>query len=182
MASPISLKSLVHAIASAVTSAQSDIEKSQLRQLASYFDEQRRPKMMKFRLPQGAVGGARTSDDAPDGHLVAAPLLTLVPQAQLRIKQVDIDFEVELGELSDPIEEDNVSTLDGFTSNYRVLKVDHAPSLFSRRKPARVQIKVEAVEPIEGTARLIGELNKLVGALIDEPAPAPGAVKPPEEP
>ena len=160
MAGPISLKALVHAITSAVASAQAEIERSQIVSLGSFFNEDLTPKLMRMKLPSLKRGD--------DGKLVihGVPLITLTTPSQLRIKEAVFRFEVELGDLSDR-EQTSHTAFDDFVGGFRVIDIDPAPRLFGgRRRPpriARVVVKVEATEQTEGLARVIGHLNKLHG-------------------
>lgn len=178
MAGQISLKALVYAITGAVSAAQAEVERAQLLNLGRYFDDKRRPMMMKMRLPTLAAPRQPSSADqdppaaGAEGQLIGVPLLTLVPQSQLRIKEVEFRFEVDLGDVSDKVEDPQPAVVDDMTGSYRVLTVDHGTRLLGRRRPAKVVVKVEAAEPIEGVARLVNELNKYIGVpLPEEPAP-----------
>lgn len=167
MADPISLKALVHAIVSAVGEAQYQVERAQVTNLSRFFDENQRPKLMTMRLPS-------SNPKAPPGEeqLFGVPLLTLAPQTQLRIAQARFEFEVDLGELGDVEALSSGSVIDGFEAHTQVLGVNHAPRLLGpRRRPAQVTIKLEAVDHVEGVARVLGELNKMHGELAKVAAP-----------
>lgn len=96
MSSRIALKDLIEALAGAVIEAQDRIEQHQIANLGSYFDENNRPKSVLLRLPSLQPGAQEGSED-----LYRAPLLPLVATNMLRIKDVEISFDVDLGALSD---------------------------------------------------------------------------------
>ncbi len=165
----VSLKSLVEAMASAVAAAQAELSRSQIIDLGRYFEkDSNAPRLMKLQLPSLKPGD--------NGKLVTygVPLLTLNSPAQLRIKTVDFEFEVDLGDLGEP-ESADVTVAEDFGSNFRRLAINPQPSLLGRRNSTRVTLTVEAVEQSEGLARLIGELNKMHGpidpATPGDPAP-----------
>ena len=156
----MSLKALVHAITGAVASAQAEVERSQIVGLGSFFNEDLTPKLMRIRLPSMKPG----DNGKPIVH--AVPLITLMAPSQLRIKEAEFRFKVELGDLSDRNEVQQ-TTHEDFNSGYRVLSIDPAPRLLGGRsgksRIADVVIKVESAEQTEGLARLIGHLNNLHG-------------------
>lgn len=163
MAGPISLKALVHAITSAVSEAQYEVERAQVTNLSRFFDENARPRMMRMRLPSSRPRAAPGEE-----QVYGVPLLTLAPQSQLRITEAKFSFDVDLGDLSEPEGFDSGGMMDGFEAHTRILSVANAPRLLGgRRKPAKVIIKVEAVEQVEGVARIINELNKIHGEMAD---------------
>src|SRR5262245_53174378 len=96
MATFLSFASLVEAIARSVAQAQDEVERHQVRNLLDYFDKDGRPRGIEFRVP------SRRSDAKPgDEDFYSVPLLALVSINVLKIKDVDIRFSVDLGELTE---------------------------------------------------------------------------------
>ena len=158
VANVISLKALVQAITSAISAAQSEVDRQQVTTLSEYFDDNLRPRVMRMRLP------SLRPDDNGAEIIHAVPVLTLVSPSQLRIKEVEFQFRVAMGDISAHRDIDGHPTLDDFNSSFRVLSIDPAPGVFGRRRPtAKVSVKVESCDQSEGLARMIGELNKYHG-------------------
>ena len=91
----VPLPALVDAIAGAVVDAQDQIQRAQVASLASFFDREGRPAVLTLRLPS-----LRPDARAGEEDLYVAPLLGLVPHSVLRIRQAEVSFEVQLGDLS----------------------------------------------------------------------------------
>ncbi len=90
------MQELIQAIAGAVAEAQDKVQRFQISTVLRYFDEFNRPVSVDVRLPS-------MSHDAEPGEerLVHVPLLSLVGPQLLKIKDVDVEFEVGLGSLTD---------------------------------------------------------------------------------
>src|SRR4051794_7593816 len=95
MADFVPLQDLIHAIASAVTEAQQEVEKAQVANLLTYLDRENRPLNLQLRVPSIRPEAGPAEED-----YYQAPLLTLVPHSGLRIKQVEISFDIVLGRLA----------------------------------------------------------------------------------
>ena len=96
MSSRVDLKELIEALAGAVIDAQDRIEQHQIAKLGQYFDEDNRPRTVVMRLPSMQPDAEPGTED-----LYRAPLLGLVPANALKIKDVEMRFDVDLGALSD---------------------------------------------------------------------------------
>ena len=107
--------------------------------LKNYFDEDGKPHFFTLKLPSNDEDGSHTVD-------VDVPLLTLAHSTHLNIKELEIEFEVELGHFED-IEDDEISA-----------KV----SSVNGKKMAKITLKLDAADPPEGIARIRQELIKIL--------------------
>ena len=107
--------------------------------LKNYFDDDGKPHFFTLKLPSNDEDGSHTVD-------VDVPLLTLAHSTHLNIKELDIEFEVELGHFED-IEDDEISA-----------KV----SSVNGKKMAKIKLKLESMCPPEGIARIRQELTKIL--------------------
>jgi hypothetical protein len=162
-----SLDGLIEAMAGAVVDAQTRIEQAQVAHLADYFDEDNRPKSVVIRMPSMQAGAS-----ADDEDLYRAPLLPLVPTTALRIRDVEICFDAEIGAFfaAETADGDSVSEIDqgrwAFLSRGRKGSVALDTSAGHRaRDTGKVQVKlrVEGVEPTDGVARLTNHLAMTQG-------------------
>ena len=92
-----------------------------------------------LKLPSNDEDGSHTVD-------VDVPLLTLAHSTHLNIKELEIEFEVELGHFED-IEDDEISA-----------KV----SSVNGKRMATIKLKLDAAQPPEGIARIRQELIKIL--------------------
>jgi hypothetical protein len=163
------LEGLIEAMAGAVVEAQARIEQAQVARLGDYFDEDNRPKSVVIRMPSMQPG----SEDG-DEDLYRAPILPLVPSTSLRIKEVEIRFDAELGAFidGDVREDDGDGAPDPGRSRWaflsKVRKRSVALDTTARRSDGgigKVQVKlcVEGVEPSDGVARLANHLAMTQG-------------------
>ncbi len=97
MAKPIGLHELITAVAGAVVEAQDQVELHQAEILGRYFDDKGRPKCLPLLLPSTASGSSET-----EGTPVALPFIAAFGANLLRITEVAIEFQVELGDLTVP--------------------------------------------------------------------------------
>ena len=93
MSSRVDLKELIEALAGAVIDAQDRIEQHQIAKLGQYFDEDNRPRTVVMRLPSMQPDAEPGTED-----LYRAPLLGLVPANALKIKDVEMRFDVDTKE------------------------------------------------------------------------------------
>lgn len=164
MASNIPLNDLIEALAGAVIEAQDHIEQHQITNLLGYFDSQNRPKSMVIRLPSIHPQAEEGSED-----FYRAPLLPLVSTNLLKIKDVEITFDVDLGQLTEEPAGQvvNVGTEDGPLESEAPRKnifVDIAGGL-TKKKGGNIHVvlRVEGSEPTDGSARLINHLAQTQG-------------------
>lgn len=175
MASLLSFASLVEAIARSVAQAQDEVEKHQVRNLLDYFDKDQRPRGIEFRVP------SRRSDAMPgDEDFYSVPLLALVSVNVLKIKDVEIKFSVDMGELTEerdaaadanapagvvpkpsPDEPDLGDGVAGVASPMKTLNVSTATGPGGGK--VRVALRVEGSNPSEGAARLLDYLAQIQG-------------------
>ncbi|MBV6849282.1 DUF2589 domain-containing protein [Xanthomonas euvesicatoria] len=165
----ISLNDLIEALAGAVIDAQDRIEQHQMANLGAFFDEDNRPRSVLIRLPSQHPEAGENDED-----LYRAPLLPLVSSNVLRIKDVEISFDAQLGELSE-LDEAGVpdalavpSVVEDWHPKPRALPGQIGIDLGSNAKNARnsavhVVLRVEGSEPTEGVARLINRLAQSQG-------------------
>jgi hypothetical protein len=169
MADFVPLQALVHSIASAVTDAQQEVEKAHIANLVSYLDREYRPLTLQLRVPSIRPEAAPGEEDA-----YQAPLLALVPHSMLRIKQVEISFDIELGGLADtasapktksdaPAAAKAVDVLSAQLT--RNLNVNPAVSATVKQQGtlAHVVVTIESVDQPDGVSRLVMDLTKTQG-------------------
>jgi len=169
MADFVPLQALVHAIASAVTDAQQEVAKTHVANLATYLDREHRPLTLQLRVPSIRPEAAPGEEDT-----YQAPLLALVPQSMLRIKQVEISFDIELGDLADPASAPKTASGAPATAKAadvlsvqltRNLNVNPAVSATVKQQgtTAHVVVIIESVDQPDGVARLVMDLTKTQG-------------------
>jgi hypothetical protein len=151
MASNIPLDDLIEALAGAVIDAQVSIERRQLLNLRRYFDEDWRPKTLQVRVPSMRPDAEPGEDD-----LYRAPLLPLMPPNPLRIKDVEITFDADLGQLHE-------SDAPAGAGKGKSISVDTAAT--GKVGSVHVVLRVEGVEPTEGESRLLNHLAQTQGVV-----------------
>ncbi|QNH13151.1 hypothetical protein HEP73_01953 [Xanthomonas sp. GW] len=184
MAGQTALNDLIEALAGAVIEAQDRIEQHQMANLGDYFDEFHRPKSVIIRLPSQHPQAGEDDED-----YYRAPLLPLVSTNVLRIKDVEISFDAQLGDMG------GLQSSEGFfapppdpaapqgawqakrTAAKSSVRVDTSASAKSQRQSAvHVVLRVEGTEPTDGAARLMNHLAQTQGVfktvMADRPAAA----------
>lgn len=170
MANPLTLKDLLEALAGAVIGAQDRIEQHQLANLGAYFDEDNRPRSILMRLPSMTPGAEEGDED-----FYRAPLLALVPTNPLHIREVEIDFDVQLGEIG---EEDGVpdqasaagaddqgrAAWQG-TEPRKTVQIDTRSRLGQQDAAIHVKVKVQSAETTSGLAKLTNQLTQTQGVV-----------------
>jgi hypothetical protein len=162
------LPGLIEAMASAVIDAQERIEKRQLSYLGDYFDDDNRPKSIVIRMPS-----MHPDASADDEDLYRAPLLPLVSTNFLRVKDVEISFDADLGNLveeehDEPSETTSVKKPRPWGRRREgkspVVQVDTSiKSGKSKSGAVHVVLRVEGTDPSEGAARLMNHLAQTQG-------------------
>jgi hypothetical protein len=178
MADFVALKDLVHAIAGAVIEAQQEIEKAQVTNLTSYLDRERRPLIVQMRVPSIRPEAAPGEED-----IYQAPLLALTSHNSLRIKQVEVSFDIELGDLKEAAGKPASGKAEPKTDEIiaaqvkRELSVNPAVSATVKQQgtSARVVLTIEGVATPEGVSRIVTDLTRTQG--ISGPAVRPAATK-----
>jgi hypothetical protein len=172
MAERTTLRALVQGMAGAIISAQQEIERQQILNLGAFFDKALRPLLMSLRVPS-----LRHDAKPGDEEILDVPLLTVVPHSPLRISEVQIDFDVELGGvetsgiLDTPESVQSMLNQEGTAAPPKIRRImaDAFNGSSSAKGPkAHVTLKVREAEIPEGLARLLTELNKMHGS---RPAP-----------
>jgi hypothetical protein len=165
MAAAVSLHDIIEAMASAVVEAQNRIEKHQIASLARFFDADNKPLSVDLQLPNmSPVAGKEETH-----RTVTVPLVAMVHANQLKIKDLEISFDVELGEFSIPIDETDSSAVDdggadqlwrGETARKGVGAKAGSASASEKGGVARITLKIEGHDPPEGVSRLIHHMIK----------------------
>lgn len=165
MANFVALQDLVHSIASAVAEAQQEVEKAQIANLVSYLDSERRPLTLQLRVPS-----IRPEAQPGEEDYYQAPLMALVARNPLRIKQVEVSFDIELGDLAEsasvPGAAAGVKSADVIATQVkRDLNVNPAVSATVKQQgtSAHVVLTIEAVESPEGVSRVVTDMTKTQG-------------------
>lgn len=165
MAAQTSLNSLIEAIAGAVVDAQDRIEQHQMSHLSDFFDENNRPKSVVIRMPSLHPQAGEDDED-----LYRAPILPLVSMNVLRIKDVEITFDADLGPLvdGDPPEEEPHGEAPAWKGKPPAarphLRVDPNGGGNGRNGGSvHVVLRVEGTEPTDGAARLMNHLSQTQG-------------------
>ncbi|SEN42533.1 Protein of unknown function [Luteibacter sp. UNCMF331Sha3.1] len=168
MATQTSLNDLIEALAGAVVDAQDRIEQHQVAQLSQYFDEDNRPKSVVIRMPS-----MHPAAQPGDEDFYRAPILPLVSTNLLRIKDVEIQFDADLGSLVDrSAAEGAPADAPQPTRDWRAhpaapkprMQIDTTFGATGKRAGAvHVVLRVEACEPTEGAARLMNHLTQVQG-------------------
>ena len=99
-----------------------------------YFDKDGHPNLVTLNLP------THDGESVP----VDVPLITLTHGNHLNIKELEIDFEVELGHLEE-VDNDDISA---------------AVTSVNGKRMAKVKIKLDSEHPPEGIARIRQEMIK----------------------
>lgn len=169
MAQPLTLKDLLEALSGAVIGAQDRIEQHQLSNLSGYFDEDNRPHSVLVRVPSLRPGAKDGEED-----YYRAPLLALVPANPLQIREVDIEFDVELGELG---EESDDAPADAANENAaastpwrggsprKTVQIDAHSARGKSAGSVHMKVKVQSTETSSGMAKLTNQLAQTQGVV-----------------
>jgi hypothetical protein len=166
MATNTSLNDLIEAIAGAVIDAQDRIEQHQIAHLSDYFDDDNRPKSVVIRMPS-----LHPNAGADDEDLYRAPILPLVSTNVLRIKDVEIRFDADLGPLVEQPPAADSPAASAPQQRWRVkqppskpfVQVDTTVNANHRSGSVHVVLRVEGSEPTDGAARLMNHLAQTQG-------------------
>ena len=186
MAILTSLEDMVRAIAGSIMNAQHMVEKAQLANIATFFDDAHRPTTIDVALP--AIHSTAPVDAS---QLYRVPVLSLVPHGSLVIGEAEIDLDVEIG----PFEhQDRPNVHEGIIGQLgraapaeqkAGLLVNPAAGGLANRSgnAAHIKLKLVAVEKSEGLARLLNDVVVTQGAVavfapaapVPAPPPSPAA-------
>jgi hypothetical protein len=168
VAGSVSLHDLIEGIANAIIQAQDRIERHQISNLSRYFDKDDRPVSVHLRLPNPSLQAAEGEEDV----VFRVPLLALVHSNLLKIKDVEINFQVDLGDFTvaeppataaAPEQQSPVVVEKAWKAAepQKALQVDMRSSVVrDRGATANIVLKVEGRDPTEGMSRLINQLLK----------------------
>jgi len=161
MAILTSLEDMVRAIAGSIMNAQHMVEKAQLANIATFFDDAHRPTTIDVELP------AIHSTAPPDAnHLYRVPVLSLVPHGSLVIGEAEIDLDIELG----PFEaQERTNVHEGIIGQLgRAAPAEQKAGLLvnpvagglaaKNGNAAHIKLKLVAVDKSEGLARLLNDV------------------------
>jgi hypothetical protein len=167
MAHPLTLKDLLEALAGAVIGAQDRIEQHQLANLGAYFDEDNRPRSILMRLPSMTPGAEEGDED-----FYRAPLLALVPTNPLHIREVEIDFDVQLGEIGEEVDEEaepskGADEHAAWSGNEprKTVQIDTRSRMGQHDAAIHVKVKVQSAETTSGLAKLTNQLTQTQGVV-----------------
>ena len=167
MAAQVSLNALIEALANAVIEAQDRIEQHQISNIRRYFDRDNRPVSVFVRMPS-LHPNAKVGDETQPGDdmLLRVPLLALVSSNPLRIKDVEISFDADIGEISEVAAAEKPADQQkdwDSAAAAKAVQVDvRSGFLWPGRKTAHIVMRVEGAEPTEGMSRLMQHLLKLI--------------------
>lgn len=161
-----SLEDIVRAIAGSVMNAQHLIEKAQLANITSFFDNQHRPSVLELELP------AIHSTAEPDAnYLYQVPLLSLVAHSSLIIGEAEIDMDVELGDFVEQERTGVHETLIGQMGRAApaakkaglLVNPGNGGLAAKNGNAVHIKLKLVATEKSEGLARLVNDVVKAQG-------------------
>lgn len=164
MANPLTLKDLLEALSGAVIGAQDRMEQHQLANLAGYFDEDNRPRSILVRLPSMTPGAEEGEED-----FYRAPLLALVPVNPLQIREVEIDFDVQFGQIGDEPSDQAAAHTDEAGRNWssaeprKSVQIDTRARMGQQDGAVHVRVKVQSTETSAGLAKLANQLSQTQG-------------------
>lgn len=154
MSSSIPLKDLIESLAGAVIEAQDKVEQHQLESLAKFFDRDKRPKSMVMRVPSIRPDAGENEYD-----LYRAPLLPLVSMNQLKIKDVQISFDADIGQMIGGETDEN-----GKQESDKTVTINFSGNKSEKSSGSiKISMKVEGSEPTDGAARLMNHLSQTQG-------------------
>jgi len=131
---------LVKSLYRSTMMAQQKVEELHIKNFVTrYFDEDGKPNFVSLDLPTNDNDGTTSAS-------VDVPLLTLAHSNYLNIKELEMEFEVELGHFED-VEDDNISA--------KVSCVDG-------KNMAKVKLSFNSEPPPEGISKIRDELNKVL--------------------
>jgi hypothetical protein len=131
---------LVKSLYRSTMMAQQKVEELHIKNFVTrYFDKDGKPNFVSIDLPTN-------DNDGTTSVSVDVPLLTLAHSNYLNIKELEMEFEVELGHFED-VEDDNISA-----------KV----SCIGGKNVAKVRLSFVSDVPPEGISKIRDELNKVL--------------------
>jgi hypothetical protein len=167
MAMLTSLEDMIRAIAGSIMNAQHMVEKAQVANIASFFNDDLQPSTIDLNLP------SMHSQAAPgSSYVYKLPLLSLVPHSSLIISEAEIELDVELGAFQEQDEEPLNSNVKEQSGN--AAPTEKKPGLMinpvtgklagKNGNAVHIKLKLAASEKSEGLARLINDVVITQGA------------------
>jgi hypothetical protein len=166
MAILTSLEDMVRAIAGSVMNAQHMVEKAQLANIASFFDDRKQPTVMELELP--AIHSTAAADT---NYLYRVPLISLVPHSSLVIGEAEIELDVELGDFE---EQERTGAHDALIDQLGraapaerkaalMVNLAHGGLAAKNGNAVHIKLKLIANDKSEGLARLVDDVVKAQG-------------------
>jgi len=135
-----SFDELIRALYNSVSFAQRRVETEHMAHvMRTYFDEDGTPKCYRIKLPTNEGGEAETD----------IPLLTLAPSQHLSISELEMEFDVDIGEFSN-------DEANGEKVSARIGSENH------HKNKANIKLKFKGSAPPEGIARVNDQLIKVL--------------------
>lgn len=152
MSGTLNFRDFIQAMASSVIETQNRIEKYQLINIfRTYFDTDSRPKCIELNVPSMRPGAAPDEEEK-----YRVPWLPLVPPNTLKVKDVEMSFDVELAGILEQPENNKRKPVDTISVNLGGGSKDSASRL-------HVTLRVESAEPSDGAMRLMNHLSQTQG-------------------
>jgi hypothetical protein len=166
MAVLTSLEDMVRAIAGSVMNAQHMVEKAQLANIASFFDDRHQPTVIDLELPAIHSGA-----EAEAFYQYRVPVISLVPHSSLIIGEAEIELDVELGAFED---HERGGVHEGIMDQLgRAAPADKKAGLMvnagngglasKNGNAVHIKLKLVATDKSEGLARLVNDVVKAQG-------------------
>lgn len=163
MAILTSLEDMVRAIAGSIMNAQHMVEKAQLANIASFFDDRNQPTVIDLELP-----AIHSTAEPGSYYQYQVPVLSLVPHSSLVIGEAEIELDVELGHYT---EEERTGVHDDIVDQMgRAAPADKKATLMvnpgngglaaRNGNGLHIKLKLVSTEKSEGLARLVDDVVK----------------------
>lgn len=161
MAILTSLEDMIRAIAGSIMNAQHMVEKAQVANIASFFNDEHEPSTIDLALP-----ATHSSASQGSTYQYRLPLLSLVPHSSLIISEAEIELDVELGAFEEHDRERvNESMME---QTGRAAPAEKKAGLMinpmgggsaaKKGNAVHIKLKLAATEKSEGLARLINDV------------------------
>lgn len=176
MAIMTSLEDMVRAIAGSIMDAQHMVEKAQITNIASFFDDSHKPTSIDIQVP--AIHSTAEEDAH---HIYRVPVLSLVPHSSLIIGDAEVDLDVEIGGFE---QQERSNVHDGIMDQLGRAKPHEKKATLminpggggiasKNGNAAHIKLKLTATEKSEGLARLLNDVVKTQGP-VELRSPPPG--------
>lgn len=137
----LDLNLLFHGIQDAVLNANGRVHSQHLELMDEFFDEENKPIMIQMNIPT-------LTNEGTIYQSLKVPKLTLVPLTSMKVKEVNLDFKVNLSQIiNEPDQEAN-------NIPPRSQKSNRSKIGESDDNLVNVQIRLEGCEPPEGILKI----------------------------